>query len=295
MQVGSSFAGNSGRGERDGRLSRKPGRWPAWRYAFRVGALSVALGFFFLPIVFLFSTSFKSPDQVLLGTFFPAEPGLDNWTKAFEIVDLTGYVWRSLLISVASAILTLLIAVPAAYAVVRLQVGAALGSITLGSYIAPPVVALLPLFFLLRKLELLNSFPGMILVYGLMNAPVAYWLMRGFIKEVPRALDEAAWIDGAGYLKTFLVIDLPLLVPSMISTALIAGILAYNEFLFASAFAQNPSVRGLTVGISLFQGERLVNFGQMAVASIAGIVPIYLIALLMQNRLVGGLTAGAVK
>lgn len=276
------------------RPTSKAGVYNQWDWL-RLIALAIAMAFFLLPILFLFLTSFKSPDQVLLGTFLPAEPTFDNWTKAFEIVDLTGYVWHSLLIAVAAAILSLTIAVPAAYAIVRLQVGQALGSFALGTYIAPPVVALLPLFFLLRKLELLNSFPGMILIYGLMNVPVAYWLMRGFIRELPRALDEAAWIDGAGFFKTFLVIDIPLLVPSMISTALIVGILSYNEYLFASIFAQNPSVRGLTVGISLFQGERLVNFGQMAVASIAGIVPIYLIALFLQNRLIGGLTAGAVK
>lgn len=147
----------------------------------------------------------------------------------------------------------------------------------------------------MRWLGLLNSFPGMILLYGIMNVPVAYWLLLGFLRKIPSALDEAAWIDGAGFFKTFLVIDLPLLAPGLVATGLICLILAYNEFLFASLFAQDDSVRGLTVAISLFQGDRFVNFGQMAVASLVGIAPIYVIALLFQDRLIGGLTAGSVK
>ena len=135
----------------------------------------------------------------------------------------------------------------------------------------------------------------MILVYGLMNAPVAYWLLRGFAKKIPAELDEAAWLDGAGFVTTFFAIDLPLLVPGMVATGLISLILAYNEFLFASLFAPDDAVRGLTVAISLFQGDRFVNFGQMAVASLVGILPVYLIALFFQNSLVGGLTAGSVK
>ncbi len=160
---------------------------------------------------------------------------------------------------------------------------------------APPVVALLPLFFLMRWLGLLNSIPGMIIVYGIMNIPVAYWLLRGFVTRIPLALDEAAWIDGAGYLRTFFWIDLPLLSPGLVAAGIVSLILAYNEFLFASLFAPGDSVRGLTVAISLFQGDRFVNFGQMAVASLAGIAPIYLIAFFFQNRLLGGLTAGSVR
>lgn len=252
-------------------------------------------GFFLLPIAFLISLTFKTRDEVLLGQFFTSKPVLENWWKAFEFINLAGFIGHSVVIASLSALLTVALATPATYAVARLQHGEFVGSLVLSSYIAPPVVALLPLFFLMRCLGLLNSFSGMILVDGLMNLPVAYWLLRGFLKKVPAALDEAAWVDGAGFFKTFLLITLPLLVPGLVATGLISLILAYNEFLFASLFAQDDRVRGLTVAISLFQGDRFVNFGQMAVASIAGIVPVYLIALVFQNRLIGGLTVGGVK
>jgi multiple sugar transport system permease protein len=258
-------------------------------------ALAAYLAFFLLPVAFLVALTFKTRDEVLLGQFFAAKPTLDNWVKAFEVIHLTAFIWHSLLIAVASAVLTLLVATPATYAATRLGHGTFIGSFALSSYVAPPVVALLPLFFLLRWLGLLNSFAGMIIVYGIMNVPVGYWLLRGFVARLPAALDEAAWLDGAGFFKTFLVINLPLLAPGIVATGLISLILAYNEFLFASVFAQDDAVRGITVAISLFQGDRFVNFGQMAVASLAGIFPVYLIALLFQNRLIGGLTAGSMK
>lgn len=253
------------------------------------------LGFFLLPIAFLAALTFKTRDEVLLGRFLTSKPTLENWWKAFEFINLTGFIYHSLLIAGLSAILTLAVATPATYAVARLRHGEMIGSLALSTYIPPPIVALLPLFFLMRWLGLLNTFAGMIVVYGFTNAPVAYWLLRGFIKKIPAEIDEAAWIDGAGYIKTFFMINLPLLTPGMAAAGLISMILAYNEFLFASLFAQDDSVRGLTVAISLFQGDRFVNFGQMAVASLVGIFPIYLIGLFFQRHLVGGLTAGGVK
>jgi len=159
--------------------------------------------------------------------------------------------------------------------------------------VAPPVVALLPLFFLLRQAGLTNSLVGLGLVDGLMNVPVAFWLLRSFFKQVPLSLDEAAWIDGAGPWKTLWRINLPLIWPGLVSTALICMILSYNEFLFASVLNNRPDTRTITVAISLFQGERVVNFGQMAAASLIGIAPVYLIALAFQKHLIGGLSASA--
>ena len=261
----------------------------------RLFGLALFLLFFLLPIAFLAALSFKTRDEVLLGQFFTAKPTLDNWRMAFQVINLAGFIWHSVLIASGSALLTLIITTPAVYAANRLERGAFVESLTLSSYIAPPVVALLPLFFLMRQLGLLNTLPGMILIYGVMNIPVAFWLLRGFLARIPMALDEAAWIDGAGFVRTLVVVVLPLLVPGLVAAGLICLILAYNEFLFASLFAQDDSVRGLTVAISLFQGDRFVNFGQMAVASLAGIAPIYAVALFFQDRLLGGLTAGSLR
>jgi multiple sugar transport system permease protein len=269
---------------------RLPGPGPRiWLRA----ALLLVLAFFILPVAFLAATSFKTRDEVLSGQFLPLHPTLANWPKVFEIAPLHLHLLNSLGVALLSVLVTLALAVPAVYAVVKLRRGPMLAGILLSSYVAPPVVALLPLFFLLRQLGLNNSLVGLGLVDGLMNVPVAFWLLRSFFKQIPLALDEAAWLDGVGYWRTLWRINLPLLWPGLVSTGLICLILSYNEFLLASVLNSRPDMRTITVAISLFQGERIVNFGQMAAASLVGIAPVYLLALAFQKYLVGGLSAGA--
>ncbi|WP_245469699.1 carbohydrate ABC transporter permease [Mesorhizobium sp. M7A.F.Ca.MR.362.00.0.0] len=254
------------------------------------------VGFFVLPIAYLVSVSFKTPDQVLTGYFLPQAPTLANWINTFQIIPLFRLLANSLLVAVCSSLLTLAVAFPATYAMVRLKVGGRfLPAFTLATYVAPPVVALIPLFLLLRRLGLLNSLSGLILVNGIVNLPVAFWLLSGFLRRVPVEIDEAAKIDGAGYFTIIFRLVGPVMAPGLVATGLICGILAYDEFLLASAFSNDEGSRTLPVAIALFQGERLINFGQMAVASLTGIIPVYLIGLFAQRWLIGGLTAGSVK
>lgn len=255
-------------------------------------ALASVLVFCLLPIAFLIATSFKTRDEVLSGHFLPLAPTLANWATVFDIAPLHRNLFNSLAVALVSVAVTLVIAVPATYAVVKLRRGPALAGALLSSYVAPPVVALLPLFFMMRYAGLNNSILGLGLVEGLMNVPVAFWLLRSFFKQVPVALDEAAWLDGVGYWRTLWRVNLPLLWPGLVSTGLICLILTYNEFLLASVLNSRPDIRTITVAISLFQGERVVNFGQMAAASLVGIAPVYLVALAFQKQLVGGLGAG---
>lgn len=259
-------------------------------------AIAVVVGVVLLPILYSLATSFKPRGEITAGTFWPTEPTLENWGTAFTAFPLAAFIRNSMIGSVFSALLTLLITVPATYSMVKLGVGRKfLPDFTVATYVAPPVVALVPLFILLQKVELTNSIWGLTLVYGLMNIPVAFWLLRGFIAEIPRSIDEAAWLDGAGYWRTLVTMNLPLLTPAFIATGLICAILSFNEFLFASAMTFGPESRTLTVGISLFQGERFVNFGQMAAASLSGMIPVYFLAILLQKWLVGGLAHGSVK
>jgi multiple sugar transport system permease protein len=258
--------------------------------------LAAMLAFFLLPILYLASVSLKTPDEVLSGQFLPLAPTFENWRRAFELVPLLRFLANSLVVACASSIVTMAIALPATYAMIGLKVGGRfLAGFTLSTYVAPPVVALIPLFLLLRLLGLLNSLTGLTLVYGLANLPVAVWLLSGFIRPLPHEIAEAARLDGAGHFTTLWRIIAPMIAPGIAATALICAILAYDEFLLASAFTNDAASRTLPVGVSLFQGERLVNFGQMAVASLTGIIPVYFIGLVAQRWLVGGLVAGGVK
>ena len=259
------------------------------------GAL-IASVFFLMPIAYLLSVSFKRKDDVLAGNFLPVDPTLDNWPGAFAATELTTYIANSVIVSVLAGLLTLAITLPAAYAMIRMGIGRRfLPQATLASYIAPPVVGLIPFFYLLKTVGLLNTHAGLVLVYGLLNIPVAFWLLGPFLKRVPVEIEEAAALDGAGRVRILLSVVAPMIAPGIAATGIIIVILAFNEFLLASGLTLSNEMRTLTVGISLFQGDRLVNFGQMAAASLAGIVPIYLIALAMQRHLVEGLAHGGVK
>lgn len=273
------------------RKDQKPRVAPAILFA-----AAVMIAFFVLPIAFLISVSFKTPDQVLTGHFLPQAPTLANWVNTFTVIPLVRFLGNSLLVAVASSLLTLAIAFPATYAMVRLKVGGRfLPTFTLATYVAPPVVAMIPLFLLLRYIGMLNSLSGLILVNALANLPVAFWLLSGFLRRVPVEIDEAARIDGASYFTILFRLIAPVMAPGLTATGLICGILAYDEFLLASSFSNDEASRTLPVAIALFQGERLINFGQMAVASLTGIIPVYLIGLFAQRWLIGGLTAGSIK
>ena len=259
-------------------------------------AVAAVIAFFTLPIAFLISVSFKTPDDVLLGSFLPTDPTLANWPKAFQFAPLTSFISNSVLTAVFGGLINLALAIPAAYGMIRLKAGGRrLPDLLLSSYMAPPVVAMIPLFYLLRLAGLINSVPGLALVYGLVNIPVAFWLLAPFIRQVPLDVEQAAALDGAKPLRILVSIVCPMIAPGIVATFLIVVILGYGEFLFASAFSLSDATRTLTVGLSLFQGERLVNFGQMAAASLTGIIPVYIIALLGQRWLISGLSHGSVK
>ncbi|OAH11912.1 carbohydrate ABC transporter permease [Streptomyces jeddahensis] len=249
-----------------------------------------------VPVLYVVTLSIRSRDDVLNGGLLPSHPFWQNWPDAFRAVDLGRYLVNSWTVAAGSVVLTLLIAVPGAYFTARAgRRGARLASLVLSSYCAPPVVAILPLFFLLRNLGLNNTLTGLALVDGLANVPVAIWLLDGFIRKVPREIEEAAWLDGLGTWTSLRRIVLPLISPGVAAAALICFFLSYNEFLFALSFAQDSGSQTLPVVLSLFQGDKNVEFGQQAVVSLAGIVPVYVLAVAAQRWLVAGLSSGAVK
>jgi multiple sugar transport system permease protein len=261
----------------------------------RVG--TAALLFFLLfPIANLAMVSFKSQATIAEGGFFPRELFWPNWPDAFASVALATYLRNSAIAAISGALLTVLIAVPATHAIVRHQLGGKLlPGFILSVYVAPPIVALLPLFYLVKALGLVNSLTGLVLVYGVMNLPVAFWLLSSFVRRLPLELEEAAVIDGAGYGTLLWRIVVPVLMPGIVSTLIICLIVSYNEFLLASFLTRSEATQTLPVGLSLYQGDRQLRYGQIAVASLVGMAPVYLLAVFFQRWLIRGLTSGAVR
>jgi multiple sugar transport system permease protein len=258
-------------------------------------ALGVVLVITLVPIVYLVSLAVRPPDDVLNSSLLPSSLTLRNFVKVFDTIALGTMLTNSWITAAGAAVLTVLIAVPAAYFTARSFRGERLLTLLLTSYCAPPIVAIIPLFFLLRYVGLTNTALGLVLVNGIANVPVAAWLIDGFVRRIPVEIDEAAVIDGLSVFGAFRKAVLPLLWPGIVAAVLVAFFLSYNDFLFAVYLAVTKESQTLTVGLSLFQGDRNVQFGQQAAAGLLGILPVYVLALAAQRFLVGGLTTGATK
>jgi multiple sugar transport system permease protein len=248
------------------------------------------------PIVYLAIVSLSPRSDVLGGGVLPSRLAFENWPNAFRALDIPTFLGNSLIAAGVGAVLTLFIAIPGAYAMARHELlGGRLAGLVVGTYIAPPVLAVFPLFFLMRSIGLTNSAVGLGIVYGLANVPVAVWLLEGFVRRVPLEIEEAARVDGAGVLRTLRQVVLPLMAPGIAATGILCFILGYNEFLLARFFSTSTGSQTMTIAISLFQGDRQVQFGQMAAASLAALVPIYVLAVFFQRWLIDGLTHGSGK
>jgi multiple sugar transport system permease protein len=258
-------------------------------------SLGLAAVLALLPIAYLLSIALRPAGDVLNSSLLPSVFTFDNFVKVFDTIELGTMLANSWVSAVGAALLAVVIATPAAYFTARHVHGESLLTVLLASYCAPPIVAIIPLFFLLRYLGLTNSVVGIVVINGIAAVPVAAWLLDGFVRRIPIELDEAAIIDGLSVAATFRKVILPLLWPGIVAALLVAFFLSYNDFLFAVYLAVTKESQTLTVGLSLFQGDRNVQFGQQAAAGLLGVAPVYVLALAAQRYLVGGLTAGATK
>lgn len=258
-------------------------------------ALAVVVLIVLIPIGYLVSLSLRPPADVLNSSLLPSQWTFANFTSVFDTIALGTMLQNSWISAVGAAVLAVVIATPAAYFTARRFRGEHLLTVLLAAYCAPPIVAIIPLFFLLRSAGLTNSMAGLILVNAIANVPVAAWLIDGFVRRIPVEIDEAAVIDGLSVAGAFARAVLPLLWPGVIAALLVVFFLSYNDFLFAVYLAVTKESQTLTVGLSLFQGDRNVQFGQQAAAGLLGILPVYALALAAQRLLVGGLATGATK
>jgi multiple sugar transport system permease protein len=203
---------------------------------------------------------------------------------------------NSLITSIAATLISMCAAIPAAWMFSRSagKYNTLLYGV-LATYMTPAVALLLPLYFMLSSLGLLNSITGLIIVYCSLLTPFMTWFAKSAIDAVPREIESAAQIDGASFLQLILHVTLPLARAGIATTALFAILLAWDEFFYALLFTSNDAAKTLTVTIADFAGGRATNFGLIAAAGLLTAVPPVLIAIILQKSLVSGLTAGGVK
>lgn len=263
-------------------------------------ALLAYLVFLAFPFLWLISTAFKPPRELasLHPTWIPKDPTLANFRQAFDEQPLLRAAVNSVLVALSAALVAVLVATPMAYVMARhrsLLSRAATGWVVI-SQAFPFVLLIIPLFLILKNLHLINSLPGLTLVYVVWSLPFALWMLVGYVRAVPRELEEAAAVDGAGKLRTLVSVTAPLLAPGLVATALFAFITAWNEFFFALVLMKTPERQTLPVVLTHFLGaEGVADLGPLAAAAFLATLPSLVIFALIQRRLTGGILAGAVK
>lgn len=266
------------------------------QYAALVGYV-VFLGF---PLFWLFSTAFKPPTElsVLEPTLLPKQWTTANFTEALRATQLPRALLNSLIVAVATSVITTLIALPAAYALARSRSrirSAAVGWI-LVSQLFPFILLVIPLFILLKNFSLYDTLPGLVLVYVTWALPFTLWMLQGYVAAIPGELEEAAATDGAGRLTILRSIVFPLLMPGVVATGMFAFISAWNEFFFALVIIQTPALETAPLLLARYVGaEGQVNLGPLSATALLTTVPSLLIFAIAQRRLVSGLMAGSVK
>ena len=254
-----------------------------------------------LPVVWIISLSFKGPTETAAGSpqFLPKEPTLQNYTDIFNNSDFRDSLVNSFGIAAISTFLSVILATLAAYAIARLDFKGKKLVLSIALAIAMfPVVALVgPLFDLWRTLGLFNTWPGLIIPYMSFTLPLAIWTLSAFFREIPWEMEQAAQVDGATSWQAFRKVIVPLAAPGVFTAAILTFFFAWNEFVLALSLTSTTASRTVPAQLSYFVGPDPFNppYGQLATASVVVTVPIIIIVLLFQRKIVSGLTSGAVK
>ena len=254
-----------------------------------------------LPVVWIISLSFKGPTETAAGSpqFLPKVWTTQNYTDIFNDPDFKDSLINSFGIAAIATFFSVILATLAAYAIARLEFRGKRLVLSIALAIAMfPVVALVgPLFDLWRTLGLFNTWPGLIIPYMSFTLPLAIWTLSAFFREIPWEMEQAAQVDGATSWQAFRKVIVPLAAPGVFTAAILTFFFAWNEFVLALSLTSTTRARTVPAQLSYFVGPDPFNppYGQLATASVVVTVPIIIIVLLFQRKIVAGLTSGAVK
>lgn len=251
------------------------------------------------PFYWAIVSSLKSGSAIFYVELIPSHPSLDNYWALFAEQSFARNILNSLIVASAATLVSLVLAVSAAYALgrVRFRGRSTILFAIMTVSMFPQIAVLSGLFDLIRHLGLYNTLSGLVLSNLILTLPFTVWVLTAFIRELPKELEEAAIMDGASASQILMRVFLPLMGPALVAAGLLAFILAWNEFLFALTFTLSDERRTVPVAIALITGASAYElpWGRVMAASVIVTVPLILLVLILQRRIVSGLVAGAVK
>lgn len=283
------------RGERS-----RSAAFPTKKVLLTIAVILVVL-FSLAPILWQILTSVKVNQDIaaIPNVYFPSRYTLTHYVEIFNRRPFLSYMLNSFFVSVTSTLLCLALGTPAAYALARLRVPgerfvlAAVLIVTLFPYI----LLFIGLLEIVRTFGLANNYLALIIPYTAINIPLTILVMRSFFQQLPRDLEDSAKVDGYNTWQMLVRILMPLTTPALVTTGILAFIAAWNEFIFALTFITRESMKTIPVAVAQISGTAVfeIPYGALAAATVVGTLPLVLLVLIFQRRIVQGLTAGAVK
>ena len=266
------------------------------RTLLRLAAAVLITVFFLFPVYWLFMISFKTADEIYAfpPVWWPASLQIENYLVLFKDGDATA-VWNSLVIASVSTLLAMTLGTLCAYSLARYKTGGDhLSNWIISQRMVPPIAVVFPIFLLYAFLGWVDTYVGMILLYTAFNLPYVIWMMRGYIQDIPRSLEEAALIDGCTRWQVIWKVVLPMCRAGLFATAIFTFVFAWNEFLFALVLTRTEVVT-YTVQVTHYFGGQSNFWTKIAAMSVLGTLPVFIAVIFMQRYLVRGISLGAVK
>lgn len=251
-----------------------------------------------IPFLWVLSSSFKSNSEIMSSVSgYPNGLNVHNYVKAFELAPLAEFYKNSIFVAIIATVLNLIIFSMVAYVLVKCQFRfKTLIALVLSMALVIPGAALLqPLYQTLNTVHLYDTLWGLIVVYTAFGLPTTLYIMMSYFKTIPNTLEEAAYIDGAGFFRTFAQIILPLARPAFATAGVLQFLLCWNEFQFALTLTTGVEKRTLPIALYYFKSSFASDYGAMFAATVLVTVPSIIVYILMQKQVVAGLASGAVK
>lgn len=261
--------------------------------------LSIAALAAVFPLLWILLSSFKSSGEMASRplAFFPETATFEYYVRVLNNLKFTVNIKNSVIVSLATTLITIVVSSLGAYGVVRFfpKAGKKMTKLLITTYMFPPILLAVPYSIIIIKMGLVNTWVGLVITYLSFSIPYAIWMLIGFFQTVPLEIEEAAKVDGAGKLKVFVQIVLPIVAPGVVATAIYTFINSWNEFLFALLLINSSEKMPISVALYSLTGSEILDWGEMMAASVIVIVPSVLFFMIIQKKIAGGLADGSVK